>query len=115
MPASTNLVIGFPRESGAGDRRTLLTPMVACVLAEAGFGVLAEPGIGAGVFYDDAELAAAGVRFANPDEVWAAPLVLRYKSANPDELSRLRPASRSARCSTPRATPPCLPLWRPAA
>ncbi len=91
MPASTDLVIGFPRESSTGDRRTLLTPPVACVLAEAGFKVLAEPGIGAGVFCDDAELAAQGVRFAAPEEVWAAPLVLRYKSTDPDELSRLRP------------------------
>lgn len=91
MPASTDLVIGFPRESTAGDRRTLLTPTVACVLADAGFEVLAEPGIGVGVFCDDAELTAQGVRFAAPDEVWAAPLVLRYKSVNPDELSRLRP------------------------
>jgi alanine dehydrogenase len=90
MPTSTDLTIGFPRESGAGDRRTLLTPTIARVLTEAGFGVLAEPGIGAGVFCDDAELAAAGVRFTNLHEVWAAPLVLRYKSANPDELSRLR-------------------------
>ena len=91
MPASTDLVIGFPRESSNGDRRTLLTPPVACVLAEAGFEVFAEPGIGTGVFCDDAELAAHGVRFAAPEEVWAAPLVLRYKSTDPDELSRLRP------------------------
>lgn len=91
MPASTDLVIGFPRESTAGDRRTVLTPTVARVLAEAGFELLAEPGIGAGVFCDDAELAALGVRFAAPEVVWAAPLVLRYKSANPEELTRLRP------------------------
>lgn len=91
MPASTEPVIGFPRESSVGDRRTLLTPPVARVLAEAGFHVLAEPGIGAGVFCDDAELTAQGVKFAAPDQVWAAALVLRYKSGCPDELSRLRP------------------------
>ncbi|MDQ3154754.1 MAG: NAD(P)-binding domain-containing protein [Actinomycetota bacterium] len=91
MPASTQPVIGFPRESTTEDRRTLLTPTVARVLAEAGFEVLAEPGIGTGVFCNDAELAAHGVRFAEPGEAWAAQLVLRYKSANPDELFRLRP------------------------
>ena len=91
MPASTDLVVGFPRESGSGDRRTLLTAPVARALADAGCEVLAEPGIGAGVFCDDAELVAHGVRFAAADEVWAAPLVLRYKSVNPDDLSRLRP------------------------
>ncbi|WP_344431683.1 NAD(P)-dependent oxidoreductase [Amycolatopsis minnesotensis] len=91
MPASTEPIIGFPRESTAGDRRTLLTPEVAYVLADAGFRVLTEPGVGAGIFRSDAELAAAGVRFAAPEKVWAAPLVLRYKSTNPGELSRLRP------------------------
>jgi len=53
--------------------------------------VLTEPGIGAGVFQDDAELIAQGVRFAEPARVWATPLVLRYKCADPAELSRLRP------------------------
>lgn len=91
MPTLAEHIIGFPRESTPGDRRTLLTPRVACVLREAGFGVVAETGIGAGVFGDDADLAADGVRFAGPDEVWAAPLVLRYKSADPSELARLRP------------------------
>jgi alanine dehydrogenase len=64
---------------------------VAGVLSEAGFGVLAEPGIGAGVFCADADMAAHGVVFTDADTVWAAPLVLRYKSADPAELSRLRP------------------------
>lgn len=91
MPASVQQAIGFPRESTPGDRRTLLTPTVAGVLREAGFDVHAEPGIGAGVFLNDAELAAQGVRFVEPEEVWAAPLVLRYKSADPADLTRLRP------------------------
>jgi alanine dehydrogenase len=91
MPTPTEHVIGFSGESTPGDRRTLLTPAVARVLREAGFGVLAEPGIGAGVFCNDADLAEQGVRFATPEEVWAAPLVLRYKSTNPKELARLRP------------------------
>jgi alanine dehydrogenase len=91
VPTPTEHVIGFPRESTPGDRRTILTPTVVCDLREAGFGVLTEPRIGAGVFCADADLAAQGVRFAEADEVWAAPLVLRYKSASPDDLSRLRP------------------------
>lgn len=91
MASPAEHVIGFPCESTPGDRRTLLTPTVACVLREAGFGVLAESGIGAGVFRDDADLTAQGVRFAEPDEVWAAPLVLRYKNASPDDVARLRP------------------------
>lgn len=84
-------VIGFPRESGHGDRRTLLTPAIACALGEAGLTVVAERGIGAGVFVADADLAAVGVRFAEAERVWSAPLVPRYKSADPADLGRLRP------------------------
>ncbi len=91
MPTRPKPVIGFPRETGRGDRRTLLTPIVAQMLREAGFTVLAEPGIGAGVFGNDADLAAAGVVFSPVDRVWDAPLVLRYKSADPADLDRLRP------------------------
>jgi len=90
MPASSEPVIGFPRESGPGDRRTLLTPAVARALAGAGFRVLAESGIGTGIFCSDADLAAEGVAFAGSSEVWGAPLILRYKSAQPAELARLR-------------------------
>ncbi|MGH3565799.1 MAG: NAD(P)-dependent oxidoreductase [Pseudonocardia sp.] len=84
-------MIGFPRETGRGNRRTVLTPLVARALRAAGFALLAERGIGTGVFVDDADLAAVGVRFAETDAVWAAPLVLRYKSAAPDDLDRLQP------------------------
>ncbi|MFE9328766.1 NAD(P)-dependent oxidoreductase [Nocardia sp. NPDC052278] len=84
-------VVGFPRESSSGDRRTLLTPRVASALRAAGFDVLTEHGIGEGVFCNDAEISSTGARFADPDVVWAAPLVLRYKSPDPGELSRLHP------------------------
>lgn len=91
MSSRSEPVIGFPHETGRGDRRTLLTPPVARALREAGFGVLTERGIAMGVFIDDADLAASGVRFADPEQVWAAPLVLRYKSADPADLDRLQP------------------------
>ena len=80
--------MGFPRESGT-ERRTILTPALGRTLIAAGFGVIAEPGIGAGVFTGDGEYAAAGVRFADADEAWSAPLVLRYKSPDSDDLKHL--------------------------
>jgi alanine dehydrogenase len=80
--------IGFPRESGA-ERRTILTPALARQLTGAGFTVIAERGIGTGVFTGDAEYAAAGACLAGPEEAWAAPLVLRYKSLDPQDLRRL--------------------------
>jgi alanine dehydrogenase len=87
----THAVIGFPGESTPGDRRTLLTPTVARVLTEAGFTVIAAPGIATGIDCPDAVLRADGVRFADVSEVWSAPLVLRYKCADPDDLARLAP------------------------
>ncbi|SHG79670.1 NAD(P)-dependent oxidoreductase [Streptoalloteichus hindustanus] len=91
MHSSAAHVIGFPRESTPGDRRTLLTPTVACALREGGFEVVTEPGIGAGVFCGDADLAAQGVRFSDPEEVWNAPLVLRYKNTSAGDLACLHP------------------------
>src|SRR5438067_79667 len=91
MPTPTQHVIGFPRESTPDDRRTLLTPSVASLLREAGFEVLAERGIAVGVFGDDADLGASGVRFVGPDDVWTVPLVLRYKNTCATDLARLRP------------------------
>jgi alanine dehydrogenase len=91
MPVSTAaLTIGFPRESGT-ERRTILTPALARQLTGAGFTVITEPGIGAGVFTGDDQYASAGVRLAGPDEAWSAPLVLRYKSPDPHELRGLQP------------------------
>jgi len=89
MPVNAaSLTIGFPRESGA-ERRTILTPALARQFTDAGFTVIAEQGIGTGVFAGDAEYAAAGARLAGPEETWAAPLVLRYKSPDPQDLRRL--------------------------
>jgi alanine dehydrogenase len=82
-------IVGFPAETGT-ERRTILTPAVAQALTETGFTVIAEPGIGSKVFIGDDAYAAAGVRFTHADEAWAAPLVLRYKSPAPADLSRLR-------------------------
>lgn len=91
MPVNTtSLTIGFPRESGA-ERRAILTPALARQLTSAGFTVIAERGIGAGVFTGDDEYAVAGARLASPDVAWSAPLVLRYKSSDPRDLRRLRP------------------------
>jgi len=90
MDPHPSRTVGFPRESGT-DRRTILTPALVQALTGAGFDVLAEPGIGRGIFLDDDAYKQAGVRLAEPDEVWAAPLILRYKSPDPADLARLRP------------------------
>ena len=88
---ASRTVIGFPRESTPRDRRTLLTPAVARLLAEDGFTVLAEPGLAIGVGCPDQALSTEGVRFAAASEAWSAPLVLRYKCTDPDDVHRLVP------------------------
>jgi alanine dehydrogenase len=90
-----DLTIGFPRESGT-EQRTILTPDLARALVAAGFGVIAEPGIGSGVFTGDAKYTAAGVGLAEAAWVWSAPLVLRYKSPDPGDLLHLRPGQHIA-------------------
>ncbi|WP_306370172.1 NAD(P)-dependent oxidoreductase [Nocardiopsis sp. CC223A] len=88
MPPRT---IGFPRETGPGERRTLLTPHLARTLTDAGYRVLAEPGLGAGIDRPDRDLEAVGVKFTDQAQVWAAPLVLRYKPGPHQDLRRLAP------------------------
>jgi len=90
-----DLAIGFPREGGT-ERRTVLTPSVVRALTAAGFGVIAERGIGNGVLIGDDECAAAGTCFAADEKVWSAPLVLRYKSPDPGDLERLNPGQNVA-------------------
>ncbi|MDG4795142.1 NAD(P)-dependent oxidoreductase [Micromonospora sp. WMMD1082] len=90
MPRRCAPTVGFPRESGT-ERRTLLTPPLAEAFVDAGFTVVTEPSIGCGVYLTDDDYQQAGARLAAAEEVWSAPLVLRYKSPNPADLRRLRP------------------------
>ncbi|WP_059007999.1 NAD(P)-dependent oxidoreductase [Streptomyces specialis] len=90
-PSRSLNLIGFPRESCPAERRTLLTPTTARALTAAGMTPIAEQGIGAGIGCRDADLAAAGVRFAPAGDVWSARLLLRYKSPDPGDVRRLVP------------------------
>ncbi|MBT8228122.1 MAG: hypothetical protein HKP61_18595 [Dactylosporangium sp.] len=63
----------------------------ARALGRAGFTVLAQSGIAGGVYGTDDELRAAGVHLVTAERVWAAPLVLRYKHTDAQELDRLHP------------------------
>lgn len=91
----THLTVGFPLESRP-ERRTILTPVLARRLTSAGFDVVAEPGIGSKAFISDDEYACAGVRLAEPEQVWSAPLLLRYKSPDFGDLRCLRPGQHIA-------------------
>lgn len=90
QPCRTHPRSDFPRETGSHERRTLLTPHLARTLTDAGFRVLAEPGIGAGIAQADTDLAPM-VEFAPSEQVWTAPLILRYKPGPASDIDRLTP------------------------
>jgi NAD(P) transhydrogenase len=76
----TELVVGVPKESHAGERRVALTPAGAAALLKAGFrGVAVEAGAGAAANFSDAEYAAAGARVVSSNEAFAADVVLKVR------------------------------------
>jgi alanine dehydrogenase len=58
-------------------------------LVEAGHQVSVESGAGAAVGYGDDAYRAAGAQLADAAAVWAAPLVVKVKEPQPDEVARL--------------------------
>jgi hypothetical protein len=76
----TELVVGVPKESHAGERRVALTPAGAAALLKAGFrGVVVEAGAGAAANFSDAEYVAAGARVVSSNEAFAADVVLKVR------------------------------------
>lgn len=86
--------IGVPREIKDGEARVGATPDTVRTLIRAGHAVLVEARAGARVGFDDRAYAEAGAAIAaQPDEVYACPLVVKVKELQPAELGRLRPGT----------------------
>ena len=83
-----NASVGFPAESGS-ERRTILTPAVAWALTGAGFSVIAERGIGSGVFIGDDVYDAAGSRLRKPTRCGRRRLSCATNSRSAADLGRL--------------------------
>ena len=83
--------IGIPRETKNHEYRVALTPAGARTLVEAGHAVSVETGAGAAVGYGDDAYRAAGAEITDVVAAWAAPLVLKVKEPQPDEVIRLHP------------------------
>ena len=75
-----------PKEIKADERRAALTPDAARELISRGLEVRVETGAGAGAGISDEAFAAAGVAIVNPDEAWAAHLVVKVKEPQPEEF-----------------------------
>ncbi|HQT01181.1 MAG: alanine dehydrogenase [Hydrogenophilales bacterium 16-64-46] len=82
--------IGIPKESKNHEYRVALTPAGVHPLVEAGHQVSVESGAGVAVGYGDDAYRAAGAQIADAATVWAAPLVVKVKEPQPDEVTRLQ-------------------------
>lgn len=83
--------IGLPKESKNHEYRVALTPAGVRSLIEAGHVVSVESGAGAAVGYGDDAYRAAGAEITDVVAAWAAPLVVKVKEPQPDEVIRLHP------------------------
>jgi NAD(P) transhydrogenase subunit alpha len=89
--ASETRVIGVLKETWPGEARVAISPEVAKKLAKDGAKVLAEPGAGVSASFPDAELAAAGVEFADRAAVLARADVLQVVRPLPAaDLAKLK-------------------------
>jgi len=83
--------IAFVKEKYPGEARTMVVPQdVPAYLAE-GYDVYVEENIGAGVGFPDTAYRAAGAVVQTCDEIWTHPLVVKYKSPQPEEYDYFRP------------------------
>lgn len=83
--------IGLPKETKNHEYRVALTPAGVRTLIEAGHAVSVESGAGAAVGYGDDAYRAAGAEITDEVAAWAAPLVVKVKEPQPDEVIRLHP------------------------
>jgi len=83
--------IGIPKEIKNRERRIAVVPEGAAALSESGHDVCIEAGAGEGSGFSDSDYMAAGARIVQPDEAWAAEMVVKVKEPLAIEYPHLRP------------------------
>lgn len=73
----SELTVGVPRESAAGERRVAQSPGSVAALTKAGFGVRVERGAGAEAQFRDADYEAAGAVMVDRNAAFAADVVCK--------------------------------------
>ncbi|KXZ50714.1 hypothetical protein GPECTOR_15g398 [Gonium pectorale] len=87
----SDLVIGVPRETGAGERRVAVSPQVVAALIKQGFkGVVIEKGAGENAQFTDEEYAAAGATVVEADAALSADVVLRVRPPAIEEVDKMK-------------------------
>jgi NAD(P) transhydrogenase subunit alpha len=86
------MLIGVPRETQPGERRTAVIPATAQKLVRLGAELVVESGLGSGSGYADADYEAAGARVVTDRHALlaGADLVLRLGKPEPAEVRALR-------------------------
>ena len=80
------MVVGVPREIGAGERRVALVPDVVKRLGARGIDVVFEPGAGEEALIPDALYVDAGAAAGDP---WSADVAVKVAPPSGDEIARL--------------------------
>jgi proton-translocating NAD(P)+ transhydrogenase subunit alpha len=83
------MLVGVPRETGAGETRVALVPDLVTALRKAGLDVAVENGAGAAAGFPDSAFELAGASIA-PDGVAGADIVLKVNPPSASEVDRIR-------------------------
>ncbi len=86
------MLIGVPKEVKTQEYRVGLVPGSVREVVHHGHQVIVEHDAGLGIGFDDAAYERAGARITrDPEEVFAAELIVKVKEPQPREIARLRP------------------------
>src|SRR4051794_13886598 len=99
------MVVGVPREWGAGERRVALVPDVVKRLGAAGVEVVFEAGAGEGALIPDALFVDAGASVGDP---WSADVVVKVAPPSREEIDRLERGAVLIGFLAPRTQPETL-------
>ncbi|QIX52901.1 Re/Si-specific NAD(P)(+) transhydrogenase subunit alpha [Rhodococcus sp. DMU1] len=81
------LAVGVVRETGDGERRVALVPMIVPSLIKKGLDVVVESGAGLGALIPDEAYVEAGARIG---DAWSADVVLKVAPPSDAEVARMR-------------------------
>ncbi|NGP08681.1 NAD(P) transhydrogenase subunit alpha, partial [Rhodococcus sp. 14C212] len=86
-PSPARPTVGVVRETGDGERRVALVPMIVPSLIKKGLDVVVESGAGLGALIPDEAYAEAGARIG---DAWSADVVLKVAPPSDAEVARMR-------------------------
>ncbi len=84
------MLIGVPRERAAGETRVAVTPETVKKLIAQGHALCIERGAGLAASITDEAFAAVGAALGDQAQALAAPLVLKVRAPEPEELSLMQ-------------------------